>query len=204
MKGDFRDPMVGRDILGGGLCGVGHTAGIFIGHILVQSYLGNYEFLNGFTSDYFFNGTSELFASVIRETAGSILQGLLILFIAFLFYRLTGSKFLGALSIGALFFIGMSLFFVLTIHPIVVFSSLFIATLYVITLWRFGLLGFVANMFFFNLTYLVPYTFDTSAFYFSTSVLAMILVLGLAFYAFYISIAGQSIFGGNVLKEIED
>ncbi len=204
MKGDFRDPMVGRDILGGGLCGIGHTAGIIFGHISVQSYLGNNEFVNGFTPAYLFNGTGELFAFVLNDTADDIFIGLLVLFIAFMFYRLTGNKFLGALSIGIISFIGMSLFFVLTIHPVVIFSSLFISSLYVIALWRFGLLGFMANTFFFNLTYLVPYTFDTSAFYFSTSVIATILVLGLAVYSFYISIAGQSVFGGNVLKEIED
>ncbi|MEZ5346465.1 MAG: protein kinase [Pyrinomonadaceae bacterium] len=204
MKGDFRDPMVGRDILGGGACGVGHTAGILYNHVAVQSYLGNYEFVNQVTPAELFNGTSELFSFVLFGSADVVLQSLFVLFIAFVFYRLTGSKFLGALSIGIISFIAMSLFFVLTIHPILVFFSFFMSVLYVVSLWRFGLLGFVANMFFFYLTYLIPYTFDTSAFYFSTSVIAMIIVLVLAFYAFYISIAGKSGFGGNTAGEFSD
>ncbi len=204
MKGDFRDPMVGRDILGGSLCGAGHVTAIFLGHIIVQSYLGNYEFVNGTISIQSLNGTSGLIAFVLDHMADSILTGLILLFLAFLFYRLTGNKFFGALSIGILALIGQSLFFILNIHPLVALVSIIVSACYVISLWKFGLLGLVSNQFFFILIYVVPYTFDTSVFYFPTSVLATILVLGLAVYSFYISIAGQSILSSNVLKKIEE
>jgi hypothetical protein len=143
-----------------------------------------------------------LVAFVLESVAVSILRSLILLFLAFLFFRLTAKKFLSALSIGILTFIGQSLFFTLTIHPLLAVAAFISSVCVVIALWRFGLLGLVGMQFFFVIIFFVPYTFDTSSFYFSTSVAGMLLIVGLAVYAFYTSIAGHSLYGGDLLGKI--
>ena len=69
-----------------------------------------------------------------------------------------------------------------------------------VALGRHGLLGMISFWVFFEAIYEYPITFNTGSFYFPQSILTIIIILGLATYAFYISIAGQPIFGKNVLK----
>ena len=60
------------------------------------------------------------------------------------------------------------------------------------TLIRFGLLAYVA-MFFFFLRMEYPITFDTSAWYSSTSILVMIALVAVTVYAFRIATSGRAI-----------
>lgn len=204
MKGEFRDPMVGRDVLIGGLMGVGHGFGIAVGTFLVQLYFGKFDAVSDAFDIRGINGTAAWTSEFLLNIVGSIVQSLIFLFLAYLFYRSTKKKLLGVLVVGFLFFFIQFLFFVLTVHWILIISALINAACLVIAMWRFGLLGLISYWFYFEATYLYTITFDSSVFFFPTSTLAVIVSLGIIFYAFHISLAGQPIFGGNVLKEIED
>ena len=203
MAGDFRDPMVGRDILVGGLLGLGHAVGIHCGMLAVSSYLGNFAQVGDDFSIVALNSSSGLISEYIGSIAGSVLAGLLYLFIAFLFYRLTGKKSLGILSIGVLFFTVSMLFFIFNFHWLGTISSIIISICVMISLGRYGLLGAISFSYFFQPAWLFPVTFDNSLFYFPTSVLSIVITLGIIFYAAYISIAGQPIFGGGTMQEFD-
>jgi serine/threonine-protein kinase len=203
MAGDFRDPMIGRDILIGGLLGVGHALGIHIGLILGSNYLVNFNIIGDDFSTLVLNGSSGLAAESLDSLVGAVSMGLFYLFIAFLFYQITGNKRLGVLSIGILFFIVAGLFFVFSIHWVFSISAAIISICVIIALGRYGLLGVISFSYFFMPAWVFPVTFDSSLFYFPSSTLSIIITLSIVFCAAYISIAGQPIFGRNVLKEIE-
>ena len=48
-----------------------------------------------------------------------------------------------------------------------------------------------------------PLTTNISAWYFNSTIFVAVVIIGLAVYGFYTSIAGQPVFGGKTLKEIE-
>lgn len=203
MRGNFRDPMVGRDVLAGGLMGLIHAVAIHLGMFLTRNYLGNFDTVGGDSDPLTLNSTGGLIAAFSADIVGSVSVGLIWLFIAYLFYRLTGRKFLGALSIGVLFFAAQTLFFVLTLHWLIAVAALISSAALVIALWRYGLLGVIAMSFFFYPAWVYALTFDSSRFYFPTSVLAIIITLGIAVFAFYVSIAGQPILGAKAIGETD-
>ncbi len=201
MAGDIRDPMVGRDILLGGLLGLGHTVGIHIGLFLLQLSLGTFDVVTDAFSLAGINGIGSLTSVLLLNTVSQIVQSFVILFLAFLFYRLTGKKLLGVMLVGLLVFLIQFLFFALTVHWLLTISALINSVCLVIALKRFGLLGLIAYWFFFIVSYTSPITFDSSLFYFPNSVLLMVVTLGIIIYAAYVSIAGQPIFGEPALEE---
>ena len=68
-------------------------------------------------------------------------------------------------------------------------------------LYRYGLLALISALFFLHLSIFYPMTSEFSAWYAGDFVLALVISLALAVYGFYISLAGQPLFRGNLLKE---
>ena len=68
------------------------------------------------------------------------------------------------------------------------------AFLVVWVLYRYGLLALISAIFFLHLTIFFPMTSDLSAWYAADFVLALIISLTLAGFAFYTSLAGQPLF----------
>ena len=65
---------------------------------------------------------------------------------------------------------------------------------------RFGLVGFIAGFFLFNILVDVPLTTDPSAWYAGTGLAAVLLVRGIAVAAFVISVGGRPSSGGWRVK----
>lgn len=204
MAGDFRDPMVGRDVLIGGLLGLGHTIGISAGLLLVQVYNGNFDLVTDAFALEGINGAGALTASLLFQLVSQIFQSFAMLFLAYLLYRLTGNKFIGILLVGFVFFFIQFLFFAITVHWLLTVSALINSVCMVIALYRYGLLGLIAFWFFFILTYLYPVTFNGSDFYFPTSMLTVIVTLTVIFYAAYISSAGKAVLGYKFRSQVVD
>src|SRR5204863_535208 len=79
--------------------------------------------------------------------------------------------------------------------------SAILSTLVLLVATRFGLLALVASMFFVLLLGTFPMTTDFSAWYASSTIFALVVGLALAVYAFYVSLAGQQVFKGGLLRE---
>lgn len=201
MAGDFRDPMVGRDILVGGLMGLGHLAGIHIAMTTFQVYVGKFDVVVSFYKLAPLNSVAGLFGTFMDNIVTNTAMGLIAVFIAFFFFLITGKKYLGVLAVGLLFLILQLLIVISTFNWLLTIGSIVNSICLIIALGRHGLLGVISFWFFFEAIYLYPITFDTSSFYFPQSMLTLVILFGIAIYAFYISLAGQPIFQKTLLAE---
>ncbi len=77
----------------------------------------------------------------------------------------------------------------------------FFPLLYVWVLFRFGLLPLIAANYVFHLSIFFPITSNLSAWYAGDFVVALIVSLGLALFAFYTSLGGQRIFKAGLLND---
>ncbi len=191
MAGDFRDPMVGRDVLVGGLMGVGHLAGIQIALFIFQFYLGKFDIVMSFYKLAPLNSMSGLIATVLENIVTNTAFGLVVIFIAFFFFLTTGKKYLGIGLVGLLFFVLQLLIIISTIHWLMIIGSFINSLCLMYALGRHGLLGVISFWVFFEAVYLHPVTFDTGTFYFPQSVVTIVLVIGVSIYAAYIALKGK-------------
>jgi len=99
------------------------------------------------------------------------------------------------LLITILFALGSKTFFVSLL-----FSGI-LSTLLLLVATRFGLLALVASQFFLLLLSTFPMTTDFSVWYASSTIFALAAGLAVAAYAAYVSLAGQQIFKGELLRE---
>lgn len=202
LYGDFRDPLIGRDILIGGLLGIGHTFGINFGSLLVAWILGNNEIINDAFAFQPINGFRGIFYVLSNYLTDAVLSGFVLVFVLLGLFMMLKRKNLSIFLIFLLIFGLQSLFFVLTQHWGFVFSAMFNAACFTIAISRFGLVGVISFWMFFYLSYLSPVTLNSSSLYFPNTIITFAFAFGLAIYAFYISIAGQEFFGGNTLESV--
>jgi serine/threonine protein kinase len=204
LKGDFRDPLIGRDILFGFLLGMGHTFGIFFGSVVFTLATGNEGTLSVV---YMFQPVDGLTGSIYALTtfaANAVSGGFVILFVLLGIYMITKKKNLSLFLVFFLVFALQGLIFVLTQHWGYVFGALINSVCFIIALSRFGLVGMIFFWLGFYLTYLCPLTLDSASLYMPHTIVTFVVVLALAVYAFYISTGGQMFFGGKVLNEFTD
>ena len=76
-----------------------------------------------------------------------------------------------------------------------------ISTITVVGIARFGLLAMISRSIFFELSFHNAITSDFSSWYFGNTIFAVVIMLGLAIYGFYISLAGQNVFQRTLLEE---
>jgi len=199
LAGGLRDPLVGRDILIGAAFGVAIAVLAFVkglmpvwlgrprlpGVVKLDTLLGLREAIGEFffttVSFILLIGLSYMFVLVVlyiivrrRDWLVSLVAWLLVTILL----GLNGRSLLGNLLFSAI-----------------------ISTLVLIVATRFGLLALVSSMFFLLLLTTFPMTTDFSVWYASSTIFALVAGLGLAVYAFYISLAGQQVFKGGLLKE---
>lgn len=80
-------------------------------------------------------------------------------------------------------------------------AIVFMVTIVTVLYTRFGFVAAIAYGFFFGLTFRAPITKDFSAWYADSSLIILAIVLALAIYGFYTSIAGQPILKTNFLDD---
>ena len=200
LGGGFRDPMVGRDILVGGLLGFGHTLSIY-SMTIVPVWLG----LNtpGFIEEVPpAHGTQTALAILLENFLPiTLVIALGFLFLILLFYVLLKRQWLAACALWLLIFAVGSLAFAFNAPWHTWIGMAMIATGCVVTTFRFGLLAMASFQLFFFLSFHTPLTPNLSAWYAGPTVFAMAIMLGLSAYGCYTSLAGQPLFRGGVLED---
>ncbi len=200
LAGGFRDPMVGRDILVGGLLGFGHTMSIYLMQQMPDWFgtpmppnTGGNPNIQGFQAllSSFING------SVVF----SIFYGLGFMFLLLLFYALLRKQWLAALAIWLIQTAVLGFAFASQGPRPLWFGAIAISTVYIIAATRFGLLTVMSLQMFFDMSFHYPITGDFSIWYSGTTIFAMIIMIGLALYSFYTSLAGQPLFRGQILHD---
>ena len=202
MAGDFRDPLVGRDILVGGLLGLFHAA---VGYltILVPQWSGiAVAPVMGGNTDEAFSGVGGIAVHFLHIVAEPIFFAIILSFLLLLLLIVLRKKWLATAAMWLLIFIlGIDL---TSGHQWIYWLDLVLATT-IITLAaaRFGLLALYSFFLFSVLTIGFPITSNFSSWYAGSTLFVFVVIMSLAIYGFYTSLAGQKIFEAKFLKDVE-
>jgi serine/threonine-protein kinase len=198
LAGDFRDPLVGRDVLAGGLLGLGHTTAIYAA-VLVSQALDT-SFGGGLrTNPPALGGFGNVIETLLVSLGPSVFGGLAPLFFLLLLYMFLRNQWAAASVMWAIVAIVEILFFATSWATAP--ANLVIATLLVVAVFRFGLLTAIVWQFVFFVTISNPLTTDFSIWYANGSILAIALLLLMAIYSTRVSLGGQKIFQGRLLED---
>jgi len=197
LAGRHRDPLVGRDILIGGLCGIVWTVLDPIYHLLPEwlglppqaphpitpgMLLGVRRFLSEILSTHLFSVVSVMWLCFLLVLLRIILrrQGIAVAFF-FLSYSLINATGAGNPYI--------NLAYAMLSSAVVSF-----------TLTRFGLLATMVAAFYQSVLLNYPITLDVSSWYAGLSLIGLALVMGLAVYGFYLALAGRPLLKEEFLE----
>lgn len=192
MAGNYQDPMVGRDLLIGGLFGLIHGACIPLGLLLTRWF--GFEAPPIITVNVIsLDSLRRLLAVFLNsQVVASVFVGFAFLFFLLLLYIVLRKEWLAALAlflialaieISAFAFGGPRLFWV---------ASILVAAAITIVVARFGLLATMVAQLFFFLSVTYPLTTNFSSWYATSTIFALLVALGLAIYGFYISLGGRA------------
>lgn len=201
MAGGFRDPMVGRDLLLGGLLGLLHSSAIVFGTMLPR-WLGFPRPPTLLTNVLMLGGTRNMIGVFLgSHVVSSIFVGFAFLFLLLLLYIILRRQWLAAV---ALFLIALVIEFSAFASSAPRFfwiASILISLVIAVVVTRLGLLATMAAQLFFFLTFDYPLTTDFSTWYVPATLFSLAIVLGLSIYGFYTSLGGQPLFGERLLRD---
>lgn len=201
MAGNLRDPMVGRDVLLGGLLGIAHTCAIVFGW-LIPHWLGYPSAPPLLVSTLTVGGVRQVLALLLNQNiVASVFVGFAFLFFLLLLYMILRSELLAEIGLFVTVLTIEVAAFASSSPRFVWVASIVISLIVVIMVARLGLLATMVAQLVFFLTAFYPLTTDFSIWYASSSVFALTIVLGLAIYGFYTSLGGQRVFGGKLLND---
>ena len=200
MAGNLKDPMVGRDVLLGGLLGTLHTGAIAFGAILSR-WLGFHSPPPLMSNVQTLGSVRTMLASFLNsDVVASVFVGFAFLFFLLLLYIILRKQWLAVIA----------LFFTVLVIEIAAFASaapnffwiasLLISLVLVTVVTRLGLLATMAAQLFFFLTAFYPMTTDFSVWYAPAGGFALVVVVGLSIYGFYTSLGAQPAFGDRITR----
>jgi serine/threonine protein kinase len=199
LAGDWRDPLVGRDVLIGlaaaailiGLASLNHSAGLWLGYPPSDPAPTQSSLLG-------IRGFPVLFVNQInRALVNAFMVSFLVLFFSLLLRR----KWLGNIAAWLIITVPFLLDSIgegIQFHWLA-FGVLF-STFVVFVVARFGVLASVSGLFLLTRTF-YPLTTELSAWYAGDFVLFVVVLAALAIYGFYTSLAGQRLFKGKLLED---
>ena len=196
LAGKFRDPVVARDVLLGTLFGVA-SATLEQLQPFVEAWLGKApQRPLGLTTAYTLEGLKGSIATVLHQASASFSDALVIFLLFFVLRLVFRRNWLAALVMSLLFSIpslGAQ-------NPLI--DALFTAPffwVYLYILYRFGLVALTVLFFVGQLADNMPLASPLSAWYTEGGLVAMVTILAVAFYGFYVSRAGKPVFGTSAL-----
>ncbi|MBD0370988.1 MAG: protein kinase [Pyrinomonadaceae bacterium] len=198
LAGDFRDPLVGRDLLIGGLLGLGLVLTFYLWN-LTPGWLGRPPYQpSGIDTDALLG-----FRRFISQFSNNILTGLLqslgFMFLLLLLYIVLRKEWL-AVGAGWLF-LAVALFFFGYDYAVDWFFAGLSAAIILTALVRFGLLTTSFLFFFTNTVWFLPITSDFSTWYAWSTFFILFTLMAVAVYGFIISLGGQKLSVANLLQD---
>jgi serine/threonine-protein kinase len=200
VAGDWRDPLVGRDILVGCLIGpifpMIYFLSMLISRWLDLPYQEPHRFYESMLS-----GLAVALGSFAWTTLAFnvfITFGLLLVFV--ILYIILRNVTLAT----AVFWVLCFLLLASTMANelmVNVIAGVVGATLMVFVLKRFGFLSFFVTSLVGDFFFTFPITTDPSAWYFDVTLLSMSMFAALLLYGFYVSLGGQKLFRGSLIPE---
>ncbi|MGB7923852.1 MAG: hypothetical protein WCF57_11465, partial [Pyrinomonadaceae bacterium] len=198
LAGDFRDPLIGRDILIGAVLGIGLIPIQFITK-LIPEWLGWPSVALAFEPGTVQLGLRYAVEALPSQIQSGLLFGLGLLFLLLLHTIILRNE---RLALGATWLVcAVTLYFAASDQPLRLITAPLGAALLLLPLFRYGLLAMISAQFFHHLWIFYPATFNLSAWYAGSFVVGLIASLALVFYAFYISLADQPLLRGTFLED---
>ncbi|MGB2603123.1 MAG: hypothetical protein WBC78_05985, partial [Candidatus Sulfotelmatobacter sp.] len=185
LSGQFRDPLVGRDILFGVMLGVLwiliiQIRSIVTIHMGAVPSLGQIEYLAG---------GREALGAWLTQIPSSILGTLGFFFLLLGLKIVLRKDWLAAIAFVALYALPQGL---TSSHVAVdLLTWTLVYAIAVLIVYRFGLIPLACAIFTVNMLSNVPFTADFSAWYMSTFILTLLSVVALAGWGFYHSLGGE-------------
>ena len=198
LAGDFRNPLVGRDVLLGCLTGAFSTAvGRLVWFVTVWLGYAPPQLESGPTWQLL--GVRPIVSNLSTALIYGPIYWLGALFFLVLLRVLLRKDWAAAV---AFVLIGFLLAAVngSSVSDLLV-GGLLVGGLAAFLLTRFGLLPIVANFVAWRILEIFPLTTQVSTWYWDMSLAGILLIASIAFCAFYISLGGRPIFGGPVLED---
>jgi hypothetical protein len=201
LAGDFRDPMVGRDVLIGSLLGLTHALTIYSMNFFTAGR-NKIGIPHHNIDPAVLLGVRPVLATLLNYSVPMwLLSGLGFLFLLLLFNILFRRQWLAAAVLWLLILTVEMLAFAQSFAPILVIGTVVITTVLVMAVVRFGLLTTIACQFFFNLSFHYMLTLNLSSWHAHTTFIIIPILITIALYSFYTSLGGQSLFSANLLRE---
>lgn len=187
LAGKFRDPLAGRHVLAG-MCGAGALCLIYTGYDLLigPSALGARA-----VDLYGSANTVRILGQLSSCLGDAILDGCYACFLAFVFALVFRNKWIAVAAASLLWGVVQASGSPIPAVTLAVWLGVF-GVMYVL-LFRFGLLACCAYAFAGEVIQNLPVTLDTGAWYFGASSLALLLLCGVAFYAYRTAVAGRGV-----------
>ena len=203
LNGRLRDPLVGRDVLAGGLYGIVATLLIQL-YQLVPGWFGlasprpNRLGSPGFELDSL-RGGRHVVASFFGAQETALFEGLLFAIVVLLMRLVLRSQWL---TLGGIFLVGTIYINPSAGDPVLdlIYAGAQVA-LWIFVFFRFGLLSLIVGVFFQSVLYGHPLTFSLSSWYAGYSLLTLTVALALAIYGFHTSLAGRPLFKDEVYQQ---
>jgi hypothetical protein len=198
MAGDFRDPLVGRDILIGSVFGAALILNNYLSDLAPQ-WAGlppNKLFIDA----QLMLGMRHFVPEFVGLFISSFFISFILLFLLVLLLILVRRKWLAAVAAWVILAAVLSLAFgdvAFISRPFALTSAL----INIVCLYRYGLLAMVANGFIFHAWVFLPLTTELSAWWAADFIPVLIIYAALVIYAFYTSLAGQPLFRGKLLED---
>ena len=202
LVGDFRDPLVGRDILVGLAIGAFCVLLMYL-RVVLPYWIASFRSMPDFTDGFEFglSGASAFLQMFINQVTASMIQTFMVVFLLLFLTLLFRKEWLGV-TVGTLIWIAF--FFsseVSYTHWIGLVCIALAVISFVFCAENFGPVALMSALMVFHLWVFYPITTDLGAWYASTFVLCTLILLALAVYAFYTSLGGQRVFKRRLLQE---
>ena len=185
LSGQFRDPVVGRDILFGVMLGVVWILVFQIRYIPMMR-MGASPLI--YSTEALLGGRVAL-GAWLAQIPTSILGTLQFFFLLLGLKVVLRKDWLAAIAFVAIFALPRG--FSSSYPTVEVPAQILVYAIAVLIVFRFGLVPLACAIFTVDMLYNVPFTADFSAWYMTTSVLALLSVVALAGWGFYHSLGGE-------------
>lgn len=197
IAGDYRNPMIGRDILIGTVCGMALIA-MQVTVPLLPERLGWPSYALGTEPASVMLGLRYAIPALARQTGSALFFGFGFLSLLLLFSIVFRKD---RLAVGALWVLSSAALILAWGNPLAFIAAPIGAALLILPLVRFGLLAMISAQFCHHMWVMYPLTYELTAWYASSFVVGVIVFLAVTIYAFYISLAGQPLFRGGFLED---
>lgn len=201
VAGDFRDPMIGRDVLIGAVLGV-LCISLMLSRGALASVTGRHnmpDVIDGFETSLF--GIGAFSSLLITQVTASLVQALMVVFLLLLLSLLFRRDWVG-IVIGTIILVSVFVTPVIGSEPIVTIVMIVgVVLILVFGALRFGPITVFACLTVFHLWIFFPITTDFSAWYATAFAADLVFLVLLAVYGYYVSLGGQPMFSGKLLKE---